>query len=313
MSRSRMTLGVAFCVTLAVRPASAQEGPQPSPPLPGPPFAVAIAEAPAPESERPERERGSEERIETDRDSFTPTTRTAGKNRLIVESAYTFEDHRRAKETHSFPELLLRYGLTERLELRLGWNYEVGGEGSTVSPSGGEGDDFSGPRAAGGPDGTDAASLSREHRLSYGLKTLLTEQDAWVPQSSAILQGSTPTGGEATATQLTATYVVGWELENGWDLDAAIRYATSSEEGDRFGVWAPSVVLRVPVGERVNVHAEYFGLFSRDKAEDFVRHFFSPGVHYLITPDFEVGVRVGWGLNDQSSRFFTNVGLGLRF
>jgi hypothetical protein len=32
-----------------------------------------------------------------------------------------------------------------------------------------------------------------------------------------------------------------------------------------------------------------------------------------ITPDLEVGVRVGWGLNDQSARFFVNAGVGLRF
>src|SRR5262249_57778444 len=115
-------------------------------------------------------------------------------------------DNRRVPETHSFPELLLRYGLTKRLELRLGWNYEVG--------SGNE---------------------------------------------------------------------------------------TSGSVG------------KVPVGERWNVHAEYFGLFSRNKEQEFSKHFISPGAHYLITDDFEVGVRVGWGLNDQSARFFTNAGFGLRF
>jgi hypothetical protein len=36
-------------------------------------------------------------------------------------------------------------------------------------------------------------------------------------------------------------------------------------------------------------------------------------VHYLVTPDLEVGVRVGWGLNDQSARFFSNAGFGWRF
>ena len=48
------------------------------------------------------REAGSDE-IETDRDAFTPATRTVGRGRLIVESAYTFIDNRRVKETHSSP------------------------------------------------------------------------------------------------------------------------------------------------------------------------------------------------------------------
>jgi hypothetical protein len=32
-----------------------------------------------------------------------------------------------------------------------------------------------------------------------------------------------------------------------------------------------------------------------------------------VTPDLEVGIRVGWGMNDQSARFFANGGFGLRF
>ncbi len=92
-----------------------------------------------------------------------------------------------------------------------------------------------------------------------------------------------------------------------------MRFVTTSEKEDHFSGWASSVVLKVPLGERVNVHAEYFGLFSTGKAEEYTRHYFTPGFHYLITPDLEVGVRVGWRLNDQSARFFTNAGLAWRF
>jgi hypothetical protein len=49
------------------------------------------------------------------------------------------------------------------------------------------------------------------------------------------------------------------------------------------------------------------------KAENSTQHYVSPGVHYLVTDDLEVGVRLGWGLNDQSARFFANVGFGWRF
>ena len=46
---------------------------------------------------------------------------------------------------------------------------------------------------------------------------------------------------------------------------------------------------------------------------DRTRLYVSPGAHYLVNEDLEVGVRFGWGLNDQSARFFSNVGLGWRF
>jgi hypothetical protein len=55
------------------------------------------------------------------------------------------------------------------------------------------------------------------------------------------------------------------------------------------------------------------GLFSKERQEEVAHHSFTPEVHFLVTPDPGVGIRVGWGLNDQSSRFFRNGGLGWRF
>src|SRR5215469_15898153 len=69
-----------------------------------------------------------EEFIETDRNSFTFARMTAGANRLIVESSYSFIDLNGEKIKNSFPELLMRYGIGDRFELRLGWNYESGRE-----------------------------------------------------------------------------------------------------------------------------------------------------------------------------------------
>lgn len=243
--------------------------------------------------------------IETDRDSFTPVTTTAGRGRLIFESAYSFIDNRAAKETHSFPEAIFRYGVTDWLEVRLGANYEAGGAGNEVTASGGESEFGEADRGG--------SWLERESRILYGAKVRVSEQRAWLPASALMLQGVTPTSGPSTDALFTGTYVFGWVLDNRGRLDAAIRYGTGSEGEDRFGVWAPSVVFKVPLTERLNAHAEYFALFSRDKAQEFNRQFVSPGVHYLITPDFEVGVRIGWGLNDQSARFFANAGVGWRF
>jgi hypothetical protein len=240
--------------------------------------------------------------IETDRDSFTPATTIAGPERWIVESAYTFLDHRREKDAHSVPELLVRYGLTDVFELRLGWNYEVGDAGNDIS----------------GLDGFDetpsrTATLERESRVAYGLKAAITDQIDWIPRSAVLLHGFTPTSGESSQSQFAAAYVFGWELARGWQLDSALRYAAGGTSDDRSNGWAPSVVLKAPLGERVNVHAEYFGIFSDGRADEFSRQYFSPCVHYLITPDLELGMRLGWGLSDDSSRFFSNVGLGWRF
>lgn len=230
--------------------------------------------------------------IETDRDSFTPATTTVGRGLTILESAYTFSSNRHANEGHSFPELLVRYGLTERLEARLGWNYEISGAPETLEGIG---------------------QLERESKVLYGFKYRLTEADGGTPGSSIIVQGYTPTSGADTDTHLVAAYVFGWELPNRWKLDASFRYGTAGEEHDHFNEWAPSVVLKIPLGEHINVHAEYFGIYSTGKAQEFSEHYFSPGIHYLVTENFEIGIRVGWGLNEQSAPFFANAGAGWRF
>ncbi|MGC4005522.1 MAG: transporter [Pirellulales bacterium] len=238
--------------------------------------------------------------IETDRDSFTPATTVVGLSRTVVESAYSFIDNRRVPETHSLPELVVRYGVTERLELRFGTNYEIGGAGNPIS--------------ANIPDDLeDDATLEEEANVSYGLKYALTEQAEWIPTSAILLQAYTPVAGEATDTHFVATYVAGRTFANRWAWDSAIRYSTGSHEDDRFNVWSPSTVLKVPVGERWKAHIEYFGVFSDGRATESTQHFISPGAHYLITSNWEIGTRFGWGLNDQAPNFFVNVGGGYRF
>ena len=135
------------------------------------------------EPEEEERRSPFEDKIETDRDAFTPSTKTTPLNRLIVESSYSFIDNRGAPDTNSFPELLLRYGLFKRFELRLGWNYEAGGGGNVVSGNAGE-----------TAEGVDTSSLTREQRMLYGFKASLTEQQSWRPDSILIVMGVTPTG-----------------------------------------------------------------------------------------------------------------------
>jgi hypothetical protein len=251
------------------------------------------------EAER-EFEEEEEEEIETDRDSFTPATSTVARGRLLVESAYSFIDNRRVAETHSYPELLLRYGWSDIVELRFGANYEIGGSGNPVS---GNVSDFE----------EEESELEEESKLLYGAKFFLSKQQGWTPKSSFILQGFTPTYGVSNLTTMSANTVFGWTLRNGWVWDNAMRFATSGFEGDHFNVWSPSTVVKIPLNERLKVHAEYFGAMTNGREKETTQHFFSPGASYLLNRNFEVGSRLGWGLNEQSPNFFLNVGIGLLF
>ncbi len=177
----------------------------------------------------------------------------------------------------------------------------MGGGGNEVSGSSGE-----------AVEGVDTSHVTREQRLLYGLKALVTEQQSWMPQSIVILQGYTPTGGETPATQLLATYAFGWRLPNRWRFDSSLRFATDSDNGNASRSAAPSTVLRMPLGERFQVMPSTSACFPRTGRA------ISPVISSApesttLHANLEVGVRVGWGLNEQSSRFFSNIGFGGRF
>ena len=237
------------------------------------------------------------EELETDRDSFTFAPTTAGRDLSILESSYSFIDNRTGPEAHSVPETLLRRGVGDRLELRLGFNYEAGGPG-TVSGS-----------EVGGQD----IETEDESRVLYGVKVETSEQDGWLPRSAAVVQGYTPTYGPSTVSTVVVGESLGWRFANGWEWTSAMRYGTGFDKGDAFNQWAPSTVVKAPVGERWNVHVEYFGILSTGKEEPVDAQFASFGGHVLVAEDFELGLRVGWGLTDSSPNFFTNLGIGVRY
>jgi hypothetical protein len=236
----------------------------------------------------------------TDRDAFTPSTHTVEPGTVLTEASYVFIDNPVGLPTNNYPELLIRIGGNDWFEWRFGVNYGVGSQGNIVtSVEVGEG------------------PLKRrslyESSVLYGFKADVSEQDGLLPESCFIMEASTPTYGEAFGTVPVATYVAGYELPAGWKLDAAVRYAYSEGTFNWFDRWTPSVVLRVPLTERWEVHAEYFDTFTHRNVVDVNRAFFSPGTHYLLTKNFEIGLRVGWGVTEAAAPFFSDAGCGWRW
>ena len=67
-----------------------------------------------------------EERIETERHDFTQSTVTVGRGVFQIESGYSYfykKDGEETESSHTLPETLLRYGLSEDIDLRIRGNY----------------------------------------------------------------------------------------------------------------------------------------------------------------------------------------------
>lgn len=240
---------------------------------------------------------GERDEIETDRDTFTFAPTTAGAGRTITEASYSFIDNATGPEAHSFPELLVRRGIGERFELRLGVNYEAGGPGL----------------ASGTEVGGEDLVSEQESRMLYGAKVETTDQAGWIPMSALVIQGFTPLYGPTHQSTVMVGEVWAWRFANGWEWRSAVRYGTGWAEEDFFNQWAPSTALKIPLSERWEVHAEYFGIMSTGKEKPLNVQYGSCGGHVLVTKDLELGLRLGWGLNDSSPNFFANTGFGYRY
>jgi len=243
---------------------------------------------------------GEEGDLGTDRDAFTPSTHTVAPGVLLHEASYVYIDNLTGRPTNNYPEWLLRIGATDWLEWRFGVNYGVGSQGNVVT-------------SVEVGEGTLDGSTLYETSILYGLKVNVTAQQGWRPESCFILEATTPAYGDVFGTSPVATYVAGWELANGWRLDGAIRYAYAEGFVDWFSRWTPSAVLRIPVTDRWEVHAEWFGSYTAGLTDNTARPFFSPGTHYMVTKNMEIGLRVGWGLSDEAAPFFSDAGLGWRW
>ena len=243
--------------------------------------------------------------LHTDRDAFTPSTRTIEAGGRLAEGSYVYIDNLSSFPTNNYPELLIRLGATEWLEWRLGVNYGVGSQGNVVT-------------SVEVGEGTLDGSTLYESSILYGLKVKTSVQEGWRPESCVIVEATTPMYGDVFGTSPVATVVSGWELPWGfrdrgaepWRIDTAIRYAYAEGLVDWFSRWTPSVVLRMPVTDRWELHAEWFGNYTAGLVDNTSKPFFSPGTHYMLTPRLEVGVRVGWGLTGEAAPFFADTGFG---
>ena len=236
----------------------------------------------------------------TDRDAFTPSTKTVAPGRLLSEGSYVYIDNRSGLPTNNVPEYVLRVGATDRFEWRLGVDYGVNAQGNVVtSVEVGEGR-------------FDGLALY-DADILYGFKADVSDQDGLLPESCFIMEAGTPTSGDLRGTVPVATMVAGWELPGEWRLDTSLRYSYAEWETGWFSRWSPTVILRMPLTERWEVHAEWFETVTQGLPIDSVRPFFSPGTHWLLTENLEVGIRVGWGLNDTAATFFSDAGFGWRY
>jgi hypothetical protein len=245
-------------------------------------------------------ENEQEEPLESDRPDFTECSTTVGYRRLQIESGYTYTQAISGDPTHDahdLPELLVRYGVAERLELRFAWDQGMVFDRSVNHDSG---------RVDWENGSTD---------LDAGFKYAISKQDQWRPRSAILVSVSAPVGNSVFSSRQVdpvINYLYSWELTKKLSLNGSTGSQWTAVLGDRFTHLSQSLSIGYGLTEKLSVYNEWFAFFYRDLDDNRPQHYYNGGLTYLVTPNFQLDWRAGLGLNDTADGFFTGCGLTIR-
>jgi len=222
-----------------------------------------------------------------------------------LEAGYTFtydREHDDRTRDHTAPEFLLRIGVVDDVELRLGW------QGYSWTENQFETRTRAGRRVT-GEDWTDGA-----HDLSVGFKLKLLEQDGLVPHFGILASMNIPVGSDVVSSgdvEPGAILLWAYDLTDEVALAGNVGFASLNDAGERFFQTSASISLAVALTERLGGYVEYFGLYPNAEDSD-AAHSLNVGFTFLINNNFQIDWRIGGGLNEEADDFFTGVGFAWR-
>jgi hypothetical protein len=242
-----------------------------------------------------------EEPLESDRPDFTEASTTVGAHRLQLEGGYKYTHTSLdgvAGDRHDLPELLLRYGLAERLELRVAWD-----EGMIFQR---EKDLATG----------NVVSQDGSTDVEVGFKYAITQQDKWLPRTAIIVACTAPTGSPLFSSRqvdANVNYLYSWEFNKKLSLNCSTGNTWTAESGDRFSKICQAMSLEYELTKKLHAFSEW-AVFLPVGAEDHrAQHYYDGGFTYLVTPNLQLDWSAGVGLSEAADRFFTGCGVSVRW
>jgi hypothetical protein len=228
-----------------------------------------------------------EEPLISDRPDFTESAVSVPVGLWQLETGYSLS--RRADETtHTLGEMLVRFGVLPRAELRFGLN--------SVAIV-----DRPGENASGLED------------VSLGFKAELVDaQDGGdLPDLALLASASFPTGAEDIGSEdvePNLTLAAEWDLAPRLALGSNLGWRYPTDEEGRFSDFLASVSLGFGATEVLGVYFEYFGTFpgGEERASE---NFLNAGLTLARDANLQLDGRIGVGLDGPEPAYFTGIGL----
>jgi hypothetical protein len=196
---------------------------------------------------------------------------------------------------HAVPDMLLRFGLTDRLELRLGW------PGFVSSDS----DD---PAIGSGFTGT----LDPNVGVLYDL----WGQNGWLPQTAVLAAVPVPLEGNPFALnslQPLTELMYTWEISDRTAVTGRSGFAIFEAAGDNYVQFQQSFSFDVIVTERLGAFMSWDMLANHGSWNDTSQHMAGGGLSFLLTERLSISWRSAVGLNSAAPDFLNDIRFAYRF
>ena len=195
---------------------------------------------------------------------------------------------------HAFPDFLLRFGLTERLELRFGWPGYVTGDIDL---------------APGGPS-------SRVLSPNVGFLYDLWSQRGLLPQTAVHAALPVPLEGNPfslNSLQPLTELMYAWQTGERTTLTGRSGFALFRAEGHNYTQFQQSLAFDVALTERLGTFVSWNMLANHGSWNDTSQHMAGGGLSFLLTERLAVSWRAAGGLNSAAPDFITDIRFAYRF
>lgn len=248
--------------------------------------------------------------IVTDRPHFSEASSLVGKDRIQIESGYSYSGDtssvsplfgappsNQRVQTHSFPETLLRAGLfAEWFEFRLAYNFLV--EQTDVT-------------------GQASSTFRGSDDLYIGAKLGLVEQRGWLPEIALFPQAVLPTGDSHFTNE---QVLPGFNLAYSWKINDFIELESNTQLNRRrddaahfYTEFIQTANVEYTFTKKLGGFTEWFCLIPNGAIAALPQHYFHAGFVYLITKYVQYDIHAAVGLNKSSDDYFVGTGLSVKF
>lgn len=228
----------------------------------------------------------------TDRPDQTESSSVVPRGYFQIETGFTYSDEGSASRTLEYPGTLVRIGLTERLELRLGTQGFVS--------------EFEGDETTGYGDS------------EIGTKIYFWQEEGWKPETALLASASIPTGNDAFSTgrvdpsfRFAFSHTLSETVSLAYNIGAAWETVPTASGRSTLAKLQYTLVTGFALTDRIGAFAEFFG-DSPLSAGGGSALSIDGGFTYLLRPNVQLDLAVGVGITDEAPDWFLTAGVSFR-